>query len=290
MARRGVRVGGVVVEEALLVLPRVDELLALVDVLLAAVDHAHVAQRPAAAVTQPATTLGDTPSPLAPLEQLRRVRAAVHQVELGEHTQRAPALRIDLPRDGDRVGVGQVGVGGGDGEHDAVGPLHVLEHHLLDLQPDVIRLVAHGVLGDARQVDERQQGWARAPATMRGGGCCYHNCCHCCHHCHTATTTLILAAATAATAATPLVGAALPLGVRLNLGADRRVGSEALAGQVRELCVLCALGLQHHEHERPACDDAAPARQEGAADDVLEHRRLAATLRSHHAHLRQVDR
>ena len=86
MARRGARVRGVALEEALLVLARVDKLLALVDVLLAAVDDAHVAERPAAAEAS------------APLEQLRRVRAAVHQVELREHAQRAPALRVDLVR------------------------------------------------------------------------------------------------------------------------------------------------------------------------------------------------
>ena len=69
----------------------------------------------------------------------------------------------------------------------------------------------------------------------------------------------------------PLVGAALPVGVRLDLGADRRVGREALARSVSELGVLRTLGLQHHEHERPARDDAAPARQEGSTDDILEH-------------------
>ena len=59
---------------------------------------------------------------------------------------------------------------------------------------------------------------------------------------------------------------------RLDLCADRRVRGEVLAGQVRELRILCALALQHHEHERPARDDAAPARQEGSPDDIFEHR------------------
>lgn len=52
---------------------------------------------------------------------------------------------------------GDVGVGRGDGQDDAVGVLDVLEAEVADLQLDVLGLVADGHLRDARQVDQRER-------------------------------------------------------------------------------------------------------------------------------------
>ena len=90
------------------------------------------------------------------------------------------ATRLHLARDGDRVRVGEVGVGGADGEQDAVGPPRIVEDHLPDLRAYVVRLVAHGVLSDACS-RRREGGGSRAlqrlqlrvaeAATGCGGGC-----------------------------------------------------------------------------------------------------------------------
>ena len=51
------------------------------------------------------------------------------------------------------LGGGNVGVGGSDGQDDAVGVLDVLEAEVADLHLDVLGLVADGHLRDAGQVD-----------------------------------------------------------------------------------------------------------------------------------------
>lgn len=69
-------------------------------------------------------------------------------------------LRVDLLGQLEGVRVGQVHVGGGDGEDEAALPADELQDHVLDLVLDVWGLVPHGHLGDARQVDEGQvQHW-----------------------------------------------------------------------------------------------------------------------------------
>jgi len=47
------------------------------------------------------------------------VRAGVHEVQLGEDADRAPALRVDGPSELERLGVGEVDIGRRDGEDDA---------------------------------------------------------------------------------------------------------------------------------------------------------------------------
>lgn len=54
----------------------------------------------------------------APREHVKRVRARIHQVQLGEDADRPPALGVDGPRELERVRVGEVYVCGGDGEND----------------------------------------------------------------------------------------------------------------------------------------------------------------------------
>jgi hypothetical protein len=55
----------------------------------------------------------------APREHVLRVRARIHQVQLGEDADRPPALGVDGPRKLERVRVGEVYVCGGDGENNA---------------------------------------------------------------------------------------------------------------------------------------------------------------------------
>lgn len=54
-----------------------------------------------------------------PRQDVGRVRARVHEVELGQDADRATPLRVDCPRELERLGVGEVDVGGRDGQDDA---------------------------------------------------------------------------------------------------------------------------------------------------------------------------
>lgn len=54
-----------------------------------------------------------------PCQDLKRVRAGVHEVELGEHADRPQASRIDGACELERVRVGDVDVRGRDGENHA---------------------------------------------------------------------------------------------------------------------------------------------------------------------------
>jgi len=55
----------------------------------------------------------------APREDVERVRARVHQVELGQDADRPPALGVNGPRELEGVRVGEVYVCSGDGENNA---------------------------------------------------------------------------------------------------------------------------------------------------------------------------
>lgn len=70
--------------------------------------------------------------------------------------QLSRTLRVDVFGQFERVGVGQVGVGGGDGQDEAALSRNELHDHVSDLMLDVRRLIAHRHFSDARQVDERQ--------------------------------------------------------------------------------------------------------------------------------------
>ncbi|KAH9407482.1 hypothetical protein TYRP_012302 [Tyrophagus putrescentiae] len=113
----------------------------LFDVLLRAVHHADDAQLD-----------GND----APGEHLSGVRARVHDVQLGEHCQRPVAARVHLARRLDGVRVGKVGVGRRHGENERVLTGNKSVHQFLNLRLNVRRLIAHGHLGHARQVDQRQ--------------------------------------------------------------------------------------------------------------------------------------
>ena len=68
--------------------------------------------------------------------------------------QLSPTFRVRLPGELERVTGGDVRVGGGDGEDEASVPANVSHDHVLDLVPDVGRLVSNSNLGKAGQVDE----------------------------------------------------------------------------------------------------------------------------------------
>jgi hypothetical protein len=85
--------------------------------------------------------------------------------------------------------------------------------------------------------------------------------------------------------------AQLALCLRLDLPSDLVEVVEALAGQVSELAPLVGVAafrvVQQLQQQRPARAHASAARQEVAADQALEHRRLAAALAPDDHDLRQ---
>lgn len=71
-------------------------------------------------------------------------------------------LRVDLFGDLQSVGVGQIRVGRGDGQHQAVLFGDELHQHFSDLGLDVRGLVTHGHFGHPRQVHQGQvQHWGK---------------------------------------------------------------------------------------------------------------------------------
>ena len=116
-------------QEGVLVAPLLLHRLPRVDVALAAVDDADVAE------AQRDELVG---------ENRGGVGAGVHQIQLGDHADRAQPLRIHLARQLDGVAVRQVGVRCCHRHDDAVRLPDELQHHAPDDHLDVLRLVAHG--------------------------------------------------------------------------------------------------------------------------------------------------
>ncbi len=95
MLVRDVAVRGVRAEEVVLRLMRVRERLLRVDVCLRAVDDADEAQLERVH---------------APGQDVERVGARVHEIKFRKHADRTAALRIDLPRELEGLGVGKVNI------------------------------------------------------------------------------------------------------------------------------------------------------------------------------------
>lgn len=70
-------------------------------------------------------------------QDVGRVRPLVHQVKLGEHADRPQPSRVDRPGELERIRVGEVHVGGRDGEDDRVGLGDVVGDQVADLALDV---------------------------------------------------------------------------------------------------------------------------------------------------------
>lgn len=130
-----------VLEEVLLVLQSVSDRLLVLDVTLTTVDDGDVTQ-----------TQRDNPSS----ENIHNVGSLIHQIDLTQDTDGALSLGVYLARQLQTVGVGQILVGRGHGQDDSVGLADVLEHHILDLALNVLRLVSDRHLGQTGQIDEGQ--------------------------------------------------------------------------------------------------------------------------------------
>ena len=98
---RNIPIRRMVLEEVIFALPRILQGLLRIDVLLAAVDH---------------TDEAEFEGVHAPRKDVQRVRASVHDIKLSKHANGTPPLRVDGARELEGVGVGEVSVGGGDGE------------------------------------------------------------------------------------------------------------------------------------------------------------------------------
>lgn len=95
-----VAVSGVVSEELGLGLEGIHKRLVALDVLLRSVDNTNETQLERVHATR---------------QNLERVRAVVHKIELGENTDSALSLGVHLTGNLERLGVDQVDIGGGDG-------------------------------------------------------------------------------------------------------------------------------------------------------------------------------
>ncbi len=194
----------------------------------------------------------------------KAVATGRNQKTVKEYLEKARAARrVDALRQLDRVGGGDVGGGGRDGEDDRVGVLDVLEHHRPQLHLDVGRLVAHRHLRHAGEIDEREVEHVRRvdpqPDRLR---------------------------------AHLLRPPERALGLRRYLGADLAEVGELAVVKVAELAPLVRPRARRRrvhelEQQRPPRHDPRAARQEVAADERLEDRRLARALRAHHHDLRQ---
>ena len=136
------RKGGVLVLEELLLLPQsLLDRLPLRDVLLATVHDSDDAQLDRDHLS---------------LEEVLGIGAGVHEIQFSAHHQGAVAFWVDLPGQLEGLGGGEVGVGGVDGQYDALGVLDELQRHVVRLGLYVLRLVPHWDAGDSRKVYQRQ--------------------------------------------------------------------------------------------------------------------------------------
>ena len=132
----------VVLKERPLMLESVRNRLLILDIPLPSVDYRDVTQ----------SQRNDAPS-----QDVDDIGSFVHQIHLCEHTDCPLTLGINLSRQLQTVGVGQIGVRSCDSQDDGVGLGDVLEHHVADLPLDVAGLVADGDLRQTGEVDERSE-------------------------------------------------------------------------------------------------------------------------------------
>ena len=128
-------------KELLLVLQCSCDRLGLVDIPLSSVDDRDV--------TQPK---GDDSTS----ENVDDIGSLVHEIHLGQDSNRSRSLWVHLPSHLQSVRVGQIGVGGGDSEDDGVWLGDESHEHVTDLLLDIARLVADWDLGETGKVDQGQ--------------------------------------------------------------------------------------------------------------------------------------
>ena len=253
--RRHLGVRGVVPEELRLALPRLADGPPLRNVLLAPIDDANVPELQRHHLAA---------------EVRARVRAAVHDVELGDDADRALALRVHEARERQGVAVREVAVRRGDGEDEARLALDVANDHLANLVLDVRGLVPHGHARDAGKVHERHREHVRGTDLEAD---------------------LLLAHA--------LVRPDPAVRLRLDLLAHSLEVGEDLAGAVEELAplrggrvvVIAVVVRRVHElqHERAPGADLRSAGQEVAPHERLEDGGLTARLRTDDGDLRELQ-
>ncbi|RUP45174.1 hypothetical protein BC936DRAFT_148521 [Jimgerdemannia flammicorona] len=79
-------------------------------------------------------------------QDVYNVGALVHQVNLSKNTNGASALRVDLARKLQTVGVGEISVSSSDSKNDGVGLCDVFDDHFADLLLDILGLITNGNL------------------------------------------------------------------------------------------------------------------------------------------------
>ena len=243
--------------EPVLVAPLHLHVLARLDVLLPAIDHAHVAQAQRNQLVR---------------QDLVRVRALVHQVQLRDHAHRAQALRVHLARHLDRVAVRQVSVGRSDCHDNAVRLANELQHHATDDHLDVLRLVAHRHARDARQIDQCQVDHVRAEH-LQDDGALRH-----------ADARARLADRLRLDLIANLVKVVVLPALLVQEHTVVYTSLEGKSSTVRHRIVVDQL-----QNQRTTGHDAAAAGKEVLAHDVLQYAALAAGLPAHHRDLRHVQ-
>lgn len=134
-----------VFEEILLVLQSCSDGSLLVDVALSSVDDRDITE------TEGDDATGEDVDDIRALipviqraseAQLARGHADVHEIDLCQHTDSSCSLRVDFASHLETIRVGQISVGGGDGQDDRVGLHDELQEHLADLSLNIARLIA----------------------------------------------------------------------------------------------------------------------------------------------------
>ena len=91
------------------------------------------------------------------LQHVDAVGTGIHQIDLGEHSHRPMAVRIDGLGKFERIGIGQIGIGGSDCENNGIGIGNVRQTHFSNQVFNVVGLISHGHLGHSGQIDEGQR-------------------------------------------------------------------------------------------------------------------------------------
>jgi hypothetical protein len=129
----------VVLEELTFMVQSSTDRLLVLDIPLTTIDNRNVTK----------TKVNDAAS-----ENVYDVRARVHQVNLGEHTDRTLTLGVNLPRHLESIRVRKIGVSGSHGEDDTRRLGDEAQQHITDLLLDVAGLVSDGHLRETGQVNQ----------------------------------------------------------------------------------------------------------------------------------------
>jgi hypothetical protein len=87
-------------------------------------------------------------------ENVDNVRSLIHEIYLGQDSDRSKTLGIDFTSEFQSIRVSQISVGGSNGEDDGVGLLNELQEHVADLNLNIARLISDSDLGETGKIDE----------------------------------------------------------------------------------------------------------------------------------------